>query len=59
MLICPECGGDKTIGIEARGVYDGILVWQCMMCRHQWPRWSEGILARKGAEFIKKQSAIH
>lgn len=33
---CPDCGAscrDSKIGIELRGVYDGVIVWQCLECR--------------------------
>jgi len=28
-------------GIEVRGAYDGILIWQCPDCDHLWPRFSK------------------
>lgn len=28
-------------GIEVRGEYDGILIWQCCDCKHRWPRFSQ------------------
>ena len=30
----------KFLGIEVRGVYDGVLIWKCEDCNHQWPRFS-------------------
>lgn len=27
-------------GIEVRGVYDGVLIWECPYCDHKWPRFS-------------------
>jgi hypothetical protein len=40
-LSCPRCGGaDKEIiGVEIRGVYDGVLYWECGVCNHAWNRW--------------------
>lgn len=29
------------LGIEVRGVYDGVLIWKCEKCNHMWPRFSE------------------
>lgn len=42
-------------GIEVRGVYDGVLVWQCPDCAHMWPRFDKGTwleLHTKGVEYI-------
>lgn len=43
--VCPNCGakeeGDAFFyftGIEIRGVYDGVLIWECVLCKHRWPR---------------------
>lgn len=33
---------DRTIGVEVRGVYDGVLYWACPDCGHGWPRWTDG-----------------
>lgn len=32
----------REIGIEVRGVYDGVLFWQCPDCKGRWNRWPEG-----------------
>jgi rubredoxin len=32
----------REIGVEVRGVYDGILYWQCPDCGGNWPRFAEG-----------------
>lgn len=40
----------RLIGIEIKGVYDGVLYWQCPDCGHQWHRWPEGHPLRKRAE---------
>jgi hypothetical protein len=29
------------LGIEVRGVYDGVLIWKCENCFHMWPRFSQ------------------
>ncbi len=31
----------KKVGIEVRGVYDGILIWKHEDCGHMWPRFSK------------------
>lgn len=31
----------RTVGVEIRGVYDGILLWQCPDCHGRWPRWTK------------------
>jgi hypothetical protein len=38
---CPFCGNLVVLGVEVRGVYDGILLWECGM-HHRWPRFPEG-----------------
>lgn len=52
---CPHCGADlrgpkipnsdrhysRRIGIEVRGVYDGVLFWQCPDCGGKQNRWPE------------------
>jgi hypothetical protein len=41
-LTCPTCGntdGSKLMGVEVRGVYDGVLYWACMRCGERWNRW--------------------
>lgn len=44
---CPECGADWTnggysrlIGIERRGVYDGVSEWMCPDCNARWGRFT-------------------
>lgn len=46
--LCPLCGADfaygatgqcsRKIGVEIRGVYDGVLFWQCPDCGGRWHR---------------------
>ena len=40
----------QKIGIEVRGVYDGVLFWKCPFCAHEWHRWPEGHALRARAE---------
>ncbi len=28
----------RKIGIQVWGVYDGVLIWRCPDCGHNWPR---------------------
>lgn len=41
---CPHCAADlhngRAIGVEIRGVYDGVLFWGCPDCGGSWHRWS-------------------
>jgi hypothetical protein len=62
---CPHCGTDqrgqpipgdpqgrrysRTLGVEIRGVYDGVLYWQCPDCGGTWHRWPEGDPLRHAA----------
>lgn len=47
---CPECpAGTAVIGVEVRGVYDGVLYWTCW-AGHRWHRWPEGHYLRARAE---------
>lgn len=32
------------IGIEIRGEYDGVCMWQCPFCKTKWNRWTEEIV---------------
>lgn len=36
----------RTIGVEIRGVYDGILFWQCPDCGGRWHRWMPDVWER-------------
>jgi predicted RNA-binding Zn-ribbon protein involved in translation (DUF1610 family) len=31
----------REIGVEIRGVYDGVLFWECPECGHAWHRFPE------------------
>jgi len=38
-LVCPVCRTDNhVVGVEVRGIYDGVLYWHCDMCGSAWPR---------------------
>jgi hypothetical protein len=44
-VACPHCGatGGDVIGVEIRGVYDGVLFWMCARNHeHRWNRWQPG-----------------
>ena len=36
----PRCYS-KVIGIEIRGLYDGVAYWHCPVCGENWHRWTE------------------
>jgi hypothetical protein len=41
MITCPNCGesdGQKIVGVELQGVYDGVAYWACMACGNRWHR---------------------
>lgn len=40
----------REIGVEIRGVYDGVLFWACPDCGHAWNRWSKDTYRHKLAE---------
>lgn len=40
----------RTVGIEVRGVYDGVLFWTCPDCGLAWHRWQPGSHIRDRAE---------
>ena len=36
---CPSCRSDKDVaGVVVRGVFDGVLYWECMSCAKVWHR---------------------
>ena len=53
------CGAapDADIGVAVRGVYDGILIWQCRKCGAYRPRFSEGRLHDLGVALAEKWNA--
>lgn len=53
MTPCPVCGdteGSSRMGVEVRGVYDGICYWTCMKCGARWHRFPEGDRRRGAVE---------
>lgn len=47
------CENHVKIGMEVRGVYDGVLFWWCSNCGEAWHRWPEGsILWEKAKPYI-------
>ena len=51
---CPSCGHGQPWGIDIRGEYDGVLIWECPSCSHAWPRFTEGRWNRRAAEIINE-----
>lgn len=50
-MTCPTCGGE-VIGVEVRGVYDGVLYWTCP-AGHRWHRFGpEHYLHERAARFV-------
>jgi hypothetical protein len=40
-LTCPDCfntEGEKILGYQVRGAYDGTMFWVCLVCGIAWPR---------------------
>lgn len=42
----------RKIGCEVRGVYDGVLYWQCPDCHGTWHRWTDSEMRRKAEPYI-------
>lgn len=41
------------LGVEVRGVYDGVLYWECPYCQARFHRFREGTdLWRKAARYV-------
>ena len=55
-LVCPVCHENQIIGIELRGQYDGVLVWRCAKCEHQWPRFASGRWHDVAAKWINENT---
>jgi hypothetical protein len=54
---CPQCGMTNPYGIEIRGGYDGVLIWECPACNHMWPRFTSGPRHKRGLETIARWEA--
>lgn len=49
----------RKIGIEVRGVYDGILYWRCPDCGGTWHRWmNNGYLRQKAIIEMNRDRAV-
>jgi hypothetical protein len=35
---CRDCGSNDPIGVQVRGIYDGVCYWQCPRCGRRWNR---------------------
>lgn len=46
----------REIGVEVRGVYDGVLYWRCPDCGGSWHRWPEGSHLRQRAERVMTEA---
>ncbi len=49
----------RVIGMEVRGVYDGVLYWQCPDCGGRWHRWPPGDRLHGRAEQYVNASQAH
>lgn len=49
-VTCPQCEDDGPLGVEVRGVYDGVLFWKCQACGHAWNRWPENSCRHRVAQ---------
>ena len=50
---------DHMVGIEIRGVYDGVLYWRCGKCNKAWHRWPKDECPRLHAAaepYVNKES---
>lgn len=59
--VCPHCDAalayyvdeqrySRVLGVEVRGVYDGVLYFACPDCHTAWHRWPPGHPIRERAE---------
>jgi hypothetical protein len=42
LVVSPCCGApaDRWIGVEVKGIFDGVLYWGCGDCGTVWNRWT-------------------
>lgn len=52
---CPKCSCEDKIGIEIRGVYDGILFWRCQHCRTDYHRWTDPHMQKKAERHMNQK----
>ena len=54
MTKCPnDCNKDQLIGVEVRGLYDGVCYWTCRKCGARWHRFPAGDYRRERVEKIR------
>ena len=63
-ITCPACANkqqDAILGIEVRGVYDGVLYWQCMACGHTFHRFppEHYLFVRAEPYILQSEEAKH
>jgi hypothetical protein len=52
---CPDCGlRFQWIPVEHPEVFDGILIWQCQVCGHRWPRFATGRLHEAALRILRE-----
>lgn len=44
----------NCIGVEIRGVYDGVLFWRCPVCGVDWHRWNTGDMRVLAEKYMNK-----
>jgi hypothetical protein len=46
---CSKCSAPQSeiIGVEVRGIYDGVCYYQCGKCGHQWHRFDKDDVRRR------------
>ena len=57
--LCLPYGEGKThfsriIGVEIRGVYDGVLFWACPECGGTWHRWDLPDMRQRAAPYMEE-----
>lgn len=50
--------GTKMIGVNVRGIYDGVLFWQCPFCSGRWHRWQPDSPYRAKADIYVKSDRV-
>ena len=38
---CRDCGSRDPIGVQIRGVHDGVCYWECQRCGRRWNRFAK------------------
>lgn len=47
----------RMIGVEIRGVYDGVLYYACPDCGGAWQRWTASDMRRRAQPYIDQHNA--